>query len=561
MKTTPLFQQDPVTFEVIRSNLYAICEEMKSVIVRAAFSSALNLSADLSCALLDSDGNVVAQGNDIPVHLGAMTYTAHGIFKELPVSTMNPGDAILTNDVYRGGTHLPDMTMLTPIFSGENIIGFAASRVHWADVGGAASGSATVTDEIIKEGVRVPPVKIVEGGNFNESILNMLMANVRLPVERLGDLKAQYSGNKRAVDRLTDLINKYGEERIRQSLSDVQDYSEFLIRKSLSDIPDGIYENDELIDGDGYEEDESPKKISVRINKQGSDITFDFTGTSPCARGPINSPIAVTASSVYYVVMAITGSRIPVNSGCHRPIHIVAEEGTLTNASYPAPVVAANTETSNRIVDILIGAFAKSIPEKVIAGSYGSGGVFTLGGWDPIRNKGFIHYETVGGGMGARPNADGINGIRTHMGNTMNIPIEAVEATLPVLITEYELILNSGGKGKYRGGLGVRKKVMSLVNGIEISVLGERTITPAKGVQGGEPGATAKFSIRRSNNETVVLPSKIKAEKLNKGDEFCIETAGGGGYGFVSDRDKLMLTSDINDGYFTEDKLSTQLLQ
>lgn len=529
----PLFRRDPVKFEVIRGSLYAICEEMKNVIVRAAFSSALNLSADLSCALLDENGYVVAQGNDIPVHLGAMSYTAHGILKEIPVEKMKEGDAILTNDVYRGGTHLPDMTLLTPIFIKNRVLGFAATRVHWSDVGGIAAGSASVSDEILKEGIRIPPVKIVEEGKFNQTILDILMANVRLPLDRIGDLKAQYSGNLRAVKRIKALVERYGLSTISEVFSDVQDYSEYLVRESLKQIPDGIYENEEFLDGDGFDRDEEQnnKRICVRIDKKGTDITFDFTGTSVCARGPINAPLAVTASTVYYVVRSIAGPGIPMNSGCHRVVTIIAKEGTLVNASYPSPVVAANTETSNRMVDILLGAFAKSIPEKVIAGSYGSGTVFTLGGWDPIRNKGFVHYETVGGGMGARHDADGLNGIRVHMGNTMNIPIEAVEASLPVLVTEYELIPNSGGDGKYRGGSGVRKIIRSLVDGVEVSVLGERTVSPAFGINGGERGSTAKYTIRKPNGDVEILPSKTIAAKLDKGWELCIETAGGGGYG------------------------------
>lgn len=540
MNMTPLFKTDPVTFEVIRSGLYAICEEMKSVIVRAAFSSVLNLSADLSCAILDSNGDVVAQGNDIPVHLGAMAFTAYGILEKIPIDEMRPGDAILTNDVYRGGTHLPDMSLLTPIFADNRVLGFAASRVHWPDVGGAAAGSASVTDEILKEGIRIPPVKIVEHGQFNESILDILMSNVRLPYERLGDLKAQFSGNVRALQRVEGLIKKYGESAMRRMLTDIQDYSEYLVRNSLAGIPNGIYENRECLDGDGYDTEQNTDKnqICVRIEKAGTEVTFDFTGTSPCAQGPINAPLAVTSSSVYYVVMAITGLDIPVNSGCYRPIHTVTEEGTLVNASYPAPVVAANTETSNRLVDIILGAFAKSIPERVIAGSYGSGGVYTLGGWDSKRNKRFVHYETVGGGMGAQPNSDGINGVRVHMGNTMNIPIEAVEATLPVLVTEYELIPDSGGSGRHRGGCGVRKVIRSLVDGIEVSVLGERTLSPAFGVKGGDKGSTAHFTIRKPDSHTLVLPSKTAAVKLEEGWELCIETAGGGGYGSTDRRDK-----------------------
>ena len=353
-----VIQQDPITFEVVRGALYAICEEMKSVMTQAAFSPLLSLSADLSCALLDRQGDVVAQGNDIPVHLGAMPFAARGILAQIGAEQWRPGDAVLSNDPYSGGSHLPDMTLLTGIFDDAGLLGFAASRVHWPDIGGSAPGSSAVTDEIIKEGLRIPPVKIIREGELDPGISAIVFANVRVPKDRLGDFKAQVACNQRGVQRVETLVARYGGGLLRKVLAETQDYSAHMIEQMLASLPDGVWSAATHLDGDGYVEDtgDGALRVALTVRKQGRRMHCDFQGTAVQARGPMNAPIAVTASACYYVLLALAGGEVPPNSGAYRPLTIAAPAGTLVNASYPAPVVAGNTEMSARLVDLLLQA-------------------------------------------------------------------------------------------------------------------------------------------------------------------------------------------------------------
>lgn len=524
---------DPITFEVVRSGLYSICEEMKVIMTRASFSPLLSLSADLSCALLDAKGFVVAQGRDIPVHLGAMPFAAAGILKVHPPETWRRGDAVLSNDPYSGGSHLPDMTMLTGIFAGHVLIGFAASRVHWPDIGGSAPGSSSVTDEIIKEGLRIPPVKIVREGKMEPDLARMLFANVRVPEDRLGDFQAQIAGNGRGVERVEALATRYGRNRIVAIMDETQRYSEHLVCRILEAIPDGTYHAEHHLDGDGFTEDlgDGELRIKVAVTKKGSTLHCDFTGTGKQTAGPVNAPLAVTASACFYTILALGGGSVPPNSGAYRPVTVAAPEGSLVNARYPAPVVAANTETSNRLVDLLMDALSQASPECAIGGSYGCGGVWSIGGWDEKRGKHFVHLETTGGGMGASSKNAGLNGHRVHMGNTMNLPIESIESVLPIRVVEYSLVRAAAGQGKNAGGAGVRRTFECLAPNIEFSLLFERSLHPAKGTQGGLPGKPAKFEVVSQSGEVRSLASKTIAGRLNEGDILCMQTAGGGGWG------------------------------
>ena len=533
MSLGSIMYDDPVTFEVVRGGLYAICEEMKSVMMRASFSPLLSLSADLSCAILDHNGDVVAQGNDIPVHLGAMPFSAKGILEVFPLETWLPGDAVLNNDPYSGGSHLPDMTLLTPVFDNDGVCGFAASRVHWPDIGGSSAGSSSVTDEIVKEGLRVPPVKIMREGVPDVGVWTLLFANVRIPDDRIGDFRAQTACNARGAARVEEQIARYGGDTVRRIFAETQDYSQLMVEAVLDEIPDGVYRSVQHLDGDGYNEDAGDGcfGIAVAIKKSGRMLRFDFAGTGPQARGPVSAPFAVTASVCYYTVLALAGGSVPPNSGAYRPVEISAPEGTLVNPVYPAPVVAANTETSNRIVDVLLEALAPAIPDRAVAGSYGCAGVFALGGVNPARGRRFVHMETLGGGMGASPKGPGIDGHRVHMGNTMNLPCESAEAGLPIRIEAYELVEGSSGAGQHEGGMGVRKVIRALTDDIEFSLLYERALNPAPGAAGGEPGGRARFAIEHVDGSQTPLSSKTPAGQLMKGEALWIETAGGGGWG------------------------------
>ncbi|WP_459615820.1 hydantoinase B/oxoprolinase family protein [Bordetella sp. 2513F-2] len=524
-----ILERDPVTFEVVKSALYAICGEMKSVIMRTSFSPLLSLSADLSCALLDAQCNVIAQGVDIPVHLGAARFTGLAALARYPAATWQEGDGVLLNDPYEGGTHLPDMSLLTPIFSQGVHVGFALSRIHWPDVGGIAAGSSSVCDEIIKEGLRVPPIKIIDRGEIREDVLRLILANVRVPSDRKGDFQAALAGHARATERVLQLCERYGAATVTEIMADTQRYSRRLVDAALGALPDAEVSHEECLDGDGITPGIAPL-IKVTIRKTGSELTFDFSGSSPCVPGPINAPLPVTASAVYYTVLSFLGGTIAPNSGVYAGINVVAEPGSIVNATYPFPVVAANTETANRLADILLGALAKAYPTRVSAGSYGSACVYTMGGFDPERKRPFVHYETIGGGMGGSAKHRGASGLRTHMGNTMNLPIESMEAQLPVRFVNYEIVRGSGGNGLHAGGDGVRKTIEILTDDVRASVLGERTRTAAAGVFGGSPGALAMFRLHTAGGAQE-LESKSGPHRLNKGDRLEMVTAGGGGWG------------------------------
>jgi N-methylhydantoinase B len=528
---TGIIDRDPVTFEVVRSALYALCAEMKSVIMRTSFSPLLSLSADLSCALLDADGRVVAQGNDIPVHLGAVPFTVRAALAAFPAAAWQPGDGVLLNDPYAGGTHLPDMSLITPIFADGRRIGFSLSRVHWPDVGGIAPGSSSVSDSILKEGLRVPPLRILEQGRIRDDVLGLLLANMRVPADRSGDFRAQMAGARRAELRLGELAERYGLETLAEVMAATQTYSGRLVRRRLALLPDAEVEHAERLDGDGVDPGAGPL-IRARITKRGESFAVDFTGSDACARGPVNAPLAVTASAVYYTLLGLVGGDVPPNEGVYAVAGIAAPPGSVVNAACPAPVVAANTETSNRIVDILLAGLAQAYPDRVPAGSYGSACVYTLGGLDPRRGRPFVHYETVGGGMGANAAGPGASGIRVHMGNTMNLPIEAIEAAVPVRFDAYALVRGSGGVGLRQGGCGVRKSFEVLSDQMEASVLGERTVTPAAGAAGGEAGGRARFLLHpAAGGAPVVLEAKSGPHRLRRGDRLEMVTAGGGGWG------------------------------
>lgn len=531
MSGASIMARDPVTFEVVRSALYAICAEMKSVIMRTSFSPLLSLSADLSCALLEPAGEVIAQGNDIPVHLGAVPFTVRAALTAFPPAAWRPGDGVILNDPYLGGTHLPDVSLIMPVFHGGALLAFSLSRVHWPDIGGIAAGSSSVSDEIIKEGLRIPPLRIIEDGRPRADLMQLILANVRVPDDRYGDFRAQIAGAGRAELRLHELARRYGAATVRAVMDDARAYSRRLVERRLARLPDAIVTHEETLDGDGISA--AAPCVRVRIDKRGTHLAVDFAGSSPCVAGPINAPFAVTASAVYYTLLLLAGGDVPPNAGVYAAASISAPAASLVNAVEPYPVVAANTETSNRLVDILLAALAQAYPERVPAGSYGSACVYTLGGIDPRQGRRFVHYETIGGGAGATALAAGASGMRVHMGNTMNLPIEATEAAIPVRYLAYEIVRETGGGGWRAGGGGVRKSLEALADGIEASILGERTLTPAHGVGGGQAGRCARFILQRAGGTDRVLPAKSGPHRLACGDRIEMMTAGGGGWGTV----------------------------
>ncbi len=460
---------DSVTLEVIRNGCEAVAEEMNATLVRTGYSPNIKERRDCSTALFDADGEMIAQAETMPVHLGAMPYSVAAAVEAFPPETLSPGDSILLNDPFRGGAHLPDLTLVTPIFGDEargdggEVIAFAANRAHHADIGGSTAGSvAADSTEIYQEGLRIPPVKFEAGtgevaddgtpvGEVREDVLSMILANVRTPEERRGDLRAQVAANATGRRRFRDLAAEHGGD-LAPALEAIKDYSERRMRAELADLPDGTYAFADALDDDGRGNEDLAIEVTLTIDGDG--VTVDFTGTAAQTDGPINAVLAVTASATYYAVRCVTDPDIPPNHGCYRPIEIVAPEGTIVNPKPPAAVVGGNLETSQRVTDAVLGALAEAAPGRVAAAGQGTMNNVTLGGTDP-RGDGpnpYAFYETQGGGFGGRASGDGMDGVHVHMSNTLNTPAEVLETAYPLRIERYELRPDSGGAGEHRGG-------------------------------------------------------------------------------------------------------------
>lgn len=547
---------DPIRLEVFKHLFSAIAEEMGVVLRKASYSPNIKERRDYSCAIFDTLGNMIAQAAHIPVHLGSMPLSvaaAIDYFKNDATGEssqdrgtntnqgLNPGDVVILNDPYLGGTHLPDITLISPVFVnlldiGENpqfqsvksmLFGFVASRAHHADIGGMTPGSMPLAREIYQEGLIIPPLKLIDAGSLNQAVWDLILANVRTPQERSGDLLAQIAANQRGATRLQELLVRYGRQEVSHYMEQLLAYTERMTRRLLGNLPDGVYTFSDYMDNDGV--DLVPVPITVTITISGEEAVVDFTGSAPQQKGSINAVYAITLSAVYYVFRSLIGLDVPNNSGCLVPIHIIAPAGTVVNALHPSPVAGGNVETSQRIVDVLLGALAKACPDQIPAASQGTMNNVTIGGWDTIRNTPFTYYETIGGGMGARPWADGQPAIHSHMTNTLNTPIEALEYTYPLRIRRYEIRQDSAGGGNFRGGEGIRRDI-ELLTDAQVTLLSERRLTAPYGLSGGSPGAVGENILIREGVEDIMLPGKTTLY-LQKGDVLSVRTPGGGGHG------------------------------
>jgi len=534
---------DAVTLEVIRNALIEVAEEMNVNLIRTAYSPNIKERRDCSCALFDSRGRMVSQADSIPVHLGAMPFSVKAALEF--ISGFVPGDIVVLNDPFAGGAHLPDITFVTPIFSGKEMVAFAANRAHHADVGGKMPGSlAGDATEIYQEGLRIPPVKLWKGGEMDKDLAGMIVANVRTPEERLGDLRAQKAANETGRRRFLEIIQRYGRETIVVAMDEVMNYSERRMRAEIAALPEGVYNYEDYLDDDGISGVRVKIRVALRIG--GGGVTVDFSGSSPQVEGPVNAVYAVTASAVYYTIRAMTDPDIPPNEGCYRPISIVAPEGTVVNARPPAAVAAGNLETSQRIVDVLIGALALAVPERAIGACQGTMNNVTIGGIDPRSGKPYTFYETIGGGLGARSIKDGIDGIHCHMTNTLNTPVEALEIAYPLRVERYELRSDSCGAGRWRGGLGIRRDLRIVGHRAKVSLIGDRRAIPPYGIFGGQAGGKGSQSVIVAGQEQAV-PSK-GSMVLESDSVVSIRTPGGGGCGDPSERDRGMILQDCREG-------------
>jgi N-methylhydantoinase B len=520
---------DPVRLEVYRSLLHAIAEEMGAALRRSAYSPNIKERRDYSCAICDPRAAPVALGDHMPVHLGAIPQSVRAA---LSSQRLADGDVIVLNDPFHGGTHLPDLTAVRGVWVDglDDPIAFVASRAHHADVGGSAPGSMPLSREIFQEGIRIPPVLLVRGGEPQLAVWRMVLANVRTPREREGDLHAQLAALDVGVRRLRELSSRRGTDSLRQAFTALSVYADRLVRSVIKRIPDGDYVAEDWLDDDGA--GTTDVRIAVRVSVRGPEMRVDFSGSDRQCAGNINAVSAITESAVRYVLRCIAeamlGTPLPAGGGDLSAVSIVMPPGSVVNASPPAAVAAGNVETSQRIVDTVFRAMAQPLPELIPACSSGTMNNFTVGGVDPETGEPFAYYETVAGGMGANRDRDGLSGVHTNMTNSLNTPVEALEHAIPVRVRHYSLRRGSGGAGRRRGGDGLRRDI-ELLAPAHVCVLSERRRYPPCGAVGGYPGATGENQLFR-RGEWTALPGKFTAE-TQPGDIISIRTPGGGGWG------------------------------
>ena len=547
-------EADPATFEIVKNRLYKIAEEMRVVLAKTAYSPILKSAGDYSCGVFDTRGEMVAQGPDLPIHLGSMPDAVRAIVAVF-ASDVHDGDVFVHNDPYFGGSHLPDVNVVRPAFHDGRLLGYACLRAHWPDVGSATPGSYGAVTQIFGEGLRIPPLRLISRGALNVDLEKLILANVRTPDERKGDLGAQLAATLRAIERLKELAQRYGGAELIDYMAQVMNYSERLMRSALLDLPDGEGIFEDYCDGDGIADDaagaDARFRICLSVKKTADRLIVDFTGTDSRVQGPMNAPLSVTASGVYCGLKTAVdpNNLIPPNSGCWRSIEVSASKGSVVNAEFPAPVVYANHEISHRVADMVMGALVNFMPDQVMACSQGTSAILTLGGVDPRSGRHYVSYETMKGGFGARPNKDGINCIASGISNTMNTPVEVLEMAFPMRVERYEVNPDSGGAGRYRGGCGARR-VWRMLEGADATgaLCIERMTSPPFGLCGGKAGAAAVVTLTTPDGVTRHLPSK-GAFAAPAGSVIDMITPGSGGFGPVAARHPAAIGRDLLDGY------------
>jgi len=518
---------DPIELAVFKSATHSVAEEMGAVLRRTAFSPNIKERRDYSCAIFDSAGQAIAMGDHMPVHLGSMPMSVRAAMDAL---TLEAGDIAILNDPFAGGTHLPDITMVLPVFlrRGSKPLFYVASRAHHADVGGKYPGSMGLCRTIDEEGIRIPPTKLVRSGETDPAVLKKILENVRTPEEREGDLAAQAGACRVGEMRLQELVSRHGNEKTQQLCAELLNYSERLMRAELRQMLRGTFSAEDFLDDDGFSSDPIRINVSITFDPERASAHVDFTGSSPQVASSMNAVFAITYSATYYVFRCLLPEDAPANAGLMPPITVHAPEGSIVNARPPAAVAAGNVETSQRVVDVLLRALAQAIPDRIPAASSGTMNNLTIGGTDPRTGKPFAYYETIAGGMGARPNADGLSGAHTHMTNSLNTPVEALEYAYPFRVRKYAYRPNSGGEGKFRGGEGLIREIELLADA-QVTLLSDRRKIHPYGLAGGEPGAAGQAT-HTSEIQTHEIPGK-SSMFAKAGDIIRIETPGGGGWG------------------------------
>lgn len=543
---------DPITLEIMRNGLHSIADEMTATLMRTAYSTNIKDRLDCSCAILTVKGEIVAQTEmGTPFHLGVMPAAAKVILDHYPLEKLKPNDTIISNVLYPVGPgHLNDISILSPVFYEDEIVALVANQAHHVDVGGFAPGSmAFGVTEIYQEGLQIPPVKLVKQGKIDDEILSLILQNIRTRTVTKGDLIAQVAANNVGMARVKEILDKSGKQQTLECMKELLDYAERSMRAGIKQIPKGRYTFEDYIEGDGITDDLIKIKATIEVGEDS--VLVDFTGTDKQVKGPMNTRISAAQACSYYVLKCIIDPNLPTNSGAYRPIKVVAEEGSLLNAKFPAALCNANILTDQRIVDVLLGAMMKAVPEKVLAACSGEMNLINIGGIDPRTGEYYNYIETYGGGQGALHCQDGMDGVQTHLTNTRNAPVEVMEATYPFRIERYGLSPNSGGDGKFRGGSGIVREIAFLGEEAKLSLSADRRKIGPWGAFGGESGAKSDCVLVSHNGKRKTLPSKITTT-IYKGDRLTIVTPGGGGWGEPSEREPKQVKKDVKEGLLSK---------
>jgi N-methylhydantoinase B len=546
---------DPVTVEIVRNLLLSIAEEMGVGLIKSAYSTNIKERRDISTAVFDPEGNMVAQAEHVPMHLGSLLGIITEIYKNYASDTIRPGDMFIGNDPYSGGgTHLPDITIAAPVYIDGTLVGWVANIAHHSDVGGKVPGSTSGDAvSIFQEGIKIPLIKVCEENRVREDIISFIMVNSRIPKERYGDLQAQIAANRIGLRRIAEAYARYGGHLI-DSMHELQDYAERRLRAGIAKLPDGEYSFVDYMDDAGTAcPDPIPIRLKVKIEKDS--MEFDFKGTSPQVGGPINVTYNGLLATVFYSLKALIDPEIPSNAGIYRALKVVADPGLIINAQNPA-AVGERVDTCMRVADVIFGALAPAVPERAIAGCNSSCTTAVFSSSDPHNKDHFyVYLETIAGGSGAGKHADGQNGIQVHLTNTSNLPVEALEMEFPlVVVRQYSLIKDSGGAGQYRGGQGICREYEARFDNIAYTGLGDRQLFPPWGLEGGGEGAGGACYLTRADGSTEKLPSKCTDIILNKGDRVSVYTPGAGGYGKPSARDPEAVLADVIEGKVSVEK-------
>ncbi len=539
----PQSRIDPVKFEVIRNALVEATEEMAIALRRSAYSTNIKTRADFSCAFFDRELQLVAQAFTQPVHLGSLSVLVPRAIEEYGRENLGPGDGVLTNDPYRGGSHLNDITLISPVYCEEELFGYVANLAHHVDVGGGAPASIGAFQEVFQEGIIIPPVKLVQGGEIVSDVFSLVLAQIRSKRETAGDFRAQVAANNTGVRRLGALANRVGAATMASYIDELIVYTERRTRAEVDRLPKGIFTAEGCVDNDGFTEE--PVHLAARVTIDDEGVLFDLTGSDPQRRAPVNSTYAQTFAACAYVLKCLIDPDVPVNGGFYRLVRIIAPEGTVVNCTPPAPVVGG-WETQVRLNEVILKALSAAIPDRVPAGTKGMMSQVGFGGIDPQTGELYAFYETVAGGYGGRVASDGPDAVQNHGQNTENAPIEETEINYPVRILRYELVEDSEGGGKYRGGLGLRRDYLFPDHETSFTILADRDRWGPWGLFGGLSGLKASYLVE-SQGETVALGSKVTVE-LKPGDVVSFRTCGGGGYGAPVERDPELVLRDVREG-------------